>query len=295
MWFGVWFSTDPQVDGGGVFTHPLGELRTGIYESGNYGTKFEPRYSLYEDLPHPGTPLYWQAVCGRSCYPDPNCLEAGSPPRSLTVTLGSRVAPPALEEIGISINHGAIYTNDPHVEISVAAPEFSTEAAIANDGGFGESHHFKVPSNYRATYRWAIASSGPERLPKTAYVRFVGGTPSFLPPGKGVQATQTFTDDIILDETAPVVESVVTMVSRSQNRLNDRRRSRTTRRIHLRIRARDKTSGVSKLQITNRKSKPGPLRRFRGRVAFKSTGRHIYVRARDRAGNFSRWKQGKRR
>jgi hypothetical protein len=142
-------SRDGQVDAYGVFTQrdyvqksPAsdGDIRLFIYD---------PRYKAYEDLPPDGSTYYWQIACYR--FSAGGYREA-TVPRSLAVTLGSRFAPPSSSEIGLSVEKGALFTNNPHVKITVAAPEFSTEIRVANDGGFAESQTFPVPPNYRQTY-----------------------------------------------------------------------------------------------------------------------------------------------
>jgi hypothetical protein len=57
---------------------------------------------------------------------------------------------------------------------------------VSNDGGFRTASVIDVS----ASIPWRLATSGPERLPKTIYVRFDG-------------SAQTFNDDILLDETQP--------------------------------------------------------------------------------------------
>jgi hypothetical protein len=62
----------------------------------------------------------------------------------------------------------------------------------------------------------------------------------------------------------------------------------------VRIRASDKNSGVGRVQVTVNKRKPGKLLRFKKRIVVKSAKRPRWVRARDRAGNFSKWRKARR-
>ena len=101
---------------------------------------------------------------------------------------------------GMTINGGALYTNDPDVTLSVIAPSWANSLRVANDGGFRAAKAFPVAN----TIRWHLAESGPERLPKTVYLRF------------GNEA-QNFTDDIILDQTKPTVTSA-TVARRAASR-----------------------------------------------------------------------------
>ena len=111
-----------------------------------------------------------------------------------SATVDIRPQPPR-GEVGVSINNGAIATNDPHVQISLVWPAFSLSALLANDGGFGASAATK-PLPADGVVDWTLASSGSERQPKVVYVRF---------RGNGADSNVTFTDDIILDQTAPQV------------------------------------------------------------------------------------------
>lgn len=182
--------------------------------------------------------------------------------------------------VGVSINGGARYTNDPQVRISVVWPAGASNLLISNDGGFGRSRTFRVGR----TVSWRLDSSGPERLPKTIYARFDG-------------STQTFQDDIILDETAPrVVTATVApqgggttrATSLGSGTKKSRNRAKTFR---ITVKAVDRTSGVSHLQVTASKRKPGRLLKHRSRLTVKVSGGQAprYVRARDRAGNYGKW------
>jgi hypothetical protein len=132
---------------------------------------------------------------------------------------------------------------------------------LDNDGGF--AHAFEFPGTTTSQYPWILAESGSERLPKTVYVRF---------KGTGVDASHTFSDDIILDQTAPAI---------SDARVRD---------DTLLVAARDATSGVAGLQLRfSRHGKPSAFKRFA-----RSTSLHgripRFVRVRDRAANVSRWR-----
>jgi hypothetical protein len=59
----------------------------------------------------------------------------------------------------------------------------------------------------------------------------------------------------------------------------------------LALRARDNRSGVRRLQVTNRRARPGKAKRFTRRVKVKRRLRAVHVRVIDGAGNASRWKK----
>lgn len=291
----------PDTDANGVLVDrlPLGIITSSAWtpdSSGYCEATWDPRILSYSVLPPAGSTVYWQAWR--------NTGEV-TPVQSLQVSAGTRVPPPSPDEVGLTVNDGAIYTNDPNVKLTVAAPEFATRSLIANDGGFAGAKAFSIPESDRATYDWKLVSSGSERLPKTVYARFsrsateptpicsagpalatpVGTTTSIC----GIDPTKTFSDDIILDQTAPIIDQAQLREGASGGTARAVASSLST--YHLRLQAHDKTSGVDRMQITNSKAHPGRLLKFRRRIAFRRTGSKIFVRVRDRAGNFSRWRR----
>ncbi len=174
--------------------------------------------------------------------------------------------------VGVSINGGDQYTNSPKVKVRVRWPRFASDLWLSNDGGFDPF----VQRPVEETIAWRLRSSGPERLPRTIYVRFLGGD----------SGPETYQDDIILDQTAPQLESAILEEESDAVTSMARRSGNSTK---LRLVARDRVSGIGKMQITTRRAKPGKWKRFRKRVLLASTNRPVFVRVRDRAGNRSRW------
>lgn len=213
------------------------------------------------DLPPPLEPGPW--VPG----PYPPVPGPGAPP-------GPPLGPgsPTDRHVGVSINAGARYTNDPQVRVSVVWPAGASNLLISNDGGFGKSRTF---SNGR-TVSWRLDSSGPERLPKTIYARFNG-------------STQTFQDDIILDQTSPRVTSA-TLASKATPRAASTKKRRRGKTFQVTVRASDRTSGVGHVQVTANKRKPGRLLKYQRRISVTTTGKQPrFIRAQDRAGNYGKW------
>ncbi len=198
-----------------------------------------------------------------------------------------RLAPPP-GPLGVSLNAGARYTNDPDVKISAVWPMLATGALVSNDGGFASAKSRAVAPKIS----WKLDSSGPERLPKTIYVRFVGGA----------SGLETYQDDIILDETDPVLKSGSASLaggSFSSSAISTRSiastsgKKRGKSKVILRTKAKDRTSGVRKIQVGTRKSKKLKKLNYRKKLKLKTASRKLWVRVFDRAGNSSRWKRVK--
>lgn len=184
-------------------------------------------------------------------------------------------------DTGISINDGAQFTNTPNVTVSLVWPGFSRWVRLSNDGGLkGAKEHDLAES-----VPWRLQSSGPERLPKTVYARFGNNNETFR---------ESYTDDIILDETDPVLSAVAIASASPRSTFVPGAAVARVRTYHLRIKATDKLSGVAKMQITANRGKPGKLLRYSNRATYLAGGTAIYVRARDRAGNYSKWRRASR-
>lgn len=191
---------------------------------------------------------------------------------SSVVTQPLKVLPaPPPGPVGVSIENGAQYVNDPNVEVTIRWPRFAFDLLISNDGGFFPFSQSQVEE----TIKWKLRASGPERLPKTIYVRFQGGE----------SGPETYQDDVILDQTDPTLKSALLEHTEGP----EERAARAGRgSAILTIVASDRTSGVRKMQVSARKAKPGKWKPFRGRV--KVGGGKLFVRVRDGAGNASRWR-----
>jgi hypothetical protein len=164
------------------------------------------------------------------------------------------------------------------VTVTSTFPSFTTGLLFSNDGGFGKAQTFAA----RKDTPWKLDSSGPERLPKTIYVRFLTGSIS----------STSFQDDIILDETPPKVDQAVISPASPPSGATAAR-MRRMRIFRVKVKATDKTSGVSKVQVTANKRKPGKALKYRKKFSVKSPTRPKWVRARDRAGNWSKWKKAR--
>jgi len=251
----------------------------------------------YGDLPVvPGQTLHWGAACwsntgDQASDPHP------TPIRKLNVVAGSRVKPPSLSELGVTITDpegNSDFTRTPQVKLQINAPEFSSGVTLSNDGGFGGGSATlpRNPSYRGPPYDWGLLSSGPERLPKTVYVRFPGDYPLCFECFRN--PAQTFTDDIILDQTPPKVQSAEIVGGSGSASSAGLATAAKRRSVKLRIKAKDKTSGVEEMQITGKKRKPGDLIPFEKRAKAKVKGSKIFVRVLDGAGNESRWERAVR-
>lgn len=164
---------------------------------------------------------------------------------------------------GVSIDGGALYTSTPDVTLNLVYPPSTTGVVMSNDGGFLNA----LALDPSPRMRWQLASTGSERLPKTVYVRFLAGP--FV--------TDSYSDDIVLDETRPAVTAAVVRASGA-------------RRI-VRVRARDNASGVAAIQVcVGARASRDRFRQWVGGPLVVARSGTIWIRVRDGAGNVSRWR-----
>jgi hypothetical protein len=178
--------------------------------------------------------------------------------------------------VGMTINDEAQYTNDPNVDLSLVWPSGTQTVLVSNDGGFRNAREIDVDKSIP----WELSESGSERLPKTVYVRFGS-------------SSQTFTDDIILDQTKPTISSATVDASGARLRAAAVAEVAAShgRTYRVRVRAGDATSGVGKVQFAARsKRHPSAARKFARIIMYKGTRAPKYVRVQDQAGNYSRWR-----
>ena len=229
---------------------------------------------------HPNGKLYAGASGGLMTFGDPGgpCNPPQPPPDGGPGPGGGPGTSAGLGfsgQEGATINAGAQFTNDPAVQLSIRAPGGTTQLFLSNDGGFLAPDARALEQS--GTYPWRLAETGQERLPKTVYVRFAGAAGT---------SPLTFSDDIILDQTAPTI-SGATLVGSGQvtaARL-------TIRRFGVRVRARDNASGVKRVQFATNTRRPGKLLAYKRVVRLRAVLAPRFVRVRDGAGNFSKWRR----
>jgi hypothetical protein len=233
---------------------PFGTIAKYEYDTGD---------GAFEERPGATTQVSYGAVGPRTIRVRVTSNRGGSATKSAAVDV--RPAPPP-GRVGVTVNNEEKFTNDPHVEVSIVWPIGVNSVLVSNDGSFRNPDQRQLTPSFN----WTLLSSGPERLPKIVYIRFD-------------EDDKTYTDDIILDETAPTITEAETVGGADAGA--------AAQRTVIRIEAKDRTSGVGRAQITNKKRKPGKLRKFRRKLSFRGKPEPIFVRVRDRAGNFSRWRK----
>jgi 6-phosphogluconolactonase (cycloisomerase 2 family) len=166
----------------------------------------------------------------------------------------------------VTINDGALYTNDPDVQVTVSRPWMIASVRLASDRADVDDARARRTPRWDTTFSWHLDTGGEARSVKHVYARFT--------PLSGKKAL-VVSDDIILDQTAPQV---------------------TTARIHgasLHLKARDNRSGVRKLQLANDRHHPRERRKFARHVDVGGDVERLYVRVFDGAGNHSHWRRVK--
>jgi hypothetical protein len=188
---------------------------------------------------------------------------------------------PTSSQFGVTINNGAQYTRTPNVTVASNFSLSTTSLLFSNDGGF------LAPSTFPAqkATKWKLDSSGPERLPKTIYVRFLAG----------LFVSETHQDDIILDEIPPKVQQATVAPAAAAPSAAATAAATRKKTWSVRVKAADSNSGVSHVQVTAAKKHPGKAIKYKRKLKVKSAKRPRWLRARDRAGNWSKWKQLRRR
>jgi hypothetical protein len=134
-------------------------------------------------------------------------------------------APPPGEP-GVSINSGGIYTNTKSVKLNLVWPEYATEARVSNDGGFLASMTSTI--QLASAVDWNLEDSLTGKYEKNVYVRF---------SGTGIDTTKTYSDDIVLDTVAPIVDSVFATASSGK--------------VEVGMKATDDITGPDKVEIRN--------------------------------------------
>jgi hypothetical protein len=203
-----------------------------------------------------------------------DCGEVGS--ASWTTPYTVLPASPPGREPGVSINDGADFTNDPDVRLFLAWRAWGWDKVkVSNDGGFAPSKTRVFELTSGDPIPWRLVVLGNERLPKTVYVRL------HSPSQGGGWQTETFTDDIVLDT---VVPQILALSFAPPGDLLAARRA-------VRVRAKDNRSGIKAVQVSKGKPrKKTKVQKFRRTLAAPGSGR-VFVRVRDGAGNWSKWRE----
>jgi hypothetical protein len=206
-----------------------------------------------------------------------------------TTTVVVYPTPPS-GNVGVLINNGDYATDNRHVQIDLVWPAGTNQVLISNDGGFGASGSTET-ADLAPEIDWTLEQTGQDRLPKTVYVRFLGGP--------GLLDLLSYTDDIVLDEQAPTVQSA-RLLGQSTKLHGDATAARARqRRYSIKIKAKDPIVGICEVASS-------PMRHGGATVAvgnchhrgtlhlgrvvhFTTTGQPKYVRVRNSAGTWSRW------
>ncbi len=183
-------------------------------------------------------------------------------------------AAPQDREPGISIDDGADFTNSAKVRLHLGWDGLLDRVKVSNDGGFAPSKTTEIKVRKEGPLDWSVIEFAAERIPRTVYVKF-----HYIAYG---WQKQTYTDDIILDTVKPQVVSATLGGSGSATLAASQRT--------LRVKAKDNKSGIASIQVsTGKPKKSAKIVKYRKVLKVAGSGR-VFVRVRDGAGNWSKWR-----
>ncbi len=219
-----------------------------------------------------------------------DCGEFSDGSQSLTANLN--VLQDSFGEFGgVSINDGDDFTNTSSVNLNLSFDGIVAQVALSNDGGFPKSQTqvFDYKDN---TVAWKLRAST-SKLPRKVYIRyrlFADANDGTL----GRWEKQVYSDDIILDEIAPVITAmrVSSTTSRATTVLDQVSKARTKVKA-ITITAKDDLSGLARLDISAQLGTGAIVKAAYGstiKLALTNSRNTVYVRAVDAVGNTSAWK-----
>ena len=180
-------------------------------------------------------------------------------------TISPSVSPPAIPEPQrgeLLIDGGARYSKDREVQLTLHAEPPHSGFAVWNAGA--EDDAVRLTPSGDGRHAWRLPADAPEGVPLTvhAYVLSNG-------------AHAPLAASVVLDATDPRIVSV--------------RGARAGRRLRLTIQARDRISGVARVQAAVRGKRPGRWQRLRPGITVPRSSR-LRARVADGAGNVSAWR-----
>jgi hypothetical protein len=172
---------------------------------------------------------------------------------------------------GVSINGGALYTNDPEVLVETWAPDV-TYVRLSNDGGYADDNW----RSYQLAHTWTISTYGTYVMPRTVYAWFKDAQSALYGP---------YQDTIIYDPIAPQgsVQIVGTMTAQSTAPTP----LKATSIVTLNLEASDDNSGVASMRLGESTLENVTWQPFTSTVTETLQGDVIYAQFRDNAGNIS--------
>jgi alpha-tubulin suppressor-like RCC1 family protein len=188
--------------------------------------------------------------------------------------------------VGVSINDADEFTNKKNVTVFITGLATSVKAIISNDGGFKVSQTIDLTDSF-AEVKWTLVSSRDERLPKTVYVRFIS---------RFNAQSSNYTDDIILDTTAPVLSDAVATATTAPASAVSVASARAKNGARIVVKATDANSGIGSVEMRSGASKKATSVKYANPKAKSHTltvntkAKTLQVRVIDRAGNPSPWK-----
>jgi hypothetical protein len=195
-------------------------------------------------------------------------------------------AVPESGPVGLEIDNGDYATDNPNVTIEAAWPPGTQSILVSNNGGFRTDTQTFAPA---ATIAWTLEETGTDRLPKTVYVRFLGVG----------QDDIDFTDDIILDETAPTIQSAT--LGTADTAQASAARLTKLKTYRLKLRAEDTLVGVCEVATNQSRSAEGAvltrlascakrsIMKVSRTLTLTSRSHPRFARVRNSAGDWSHW------
>lgn len=171
---------------------------------------------------------------------------------------------------GVSINGGALYTNDPTVTVNAWAPNV-TQVRLSNDGGYADAGW----TTYQLTHTWTISTYGAYVIPRVVYAWFKDTQSAVYGP---------YQDDIVYDPIAP--HGRVQIVGQIAHSARHTPLSATPV-VTLNLEASDDNSGVAYMRLGENTLESATWQPFTDTVTWTLHSDIVYVQFRDRAGNVS--------